>query len=97
MIHGNTKHGYNGHPLLKAIRGIIFRCYNKNAHNYYLYGEKGVTVCKEWVDDEIAFVNWSKANGWKKGLQIDKDILSRKLGISQLYTVQKLASGLQQN
>lgn len=29
-------------------RGMLSRCYNKNAHNYKWYGAVGVRVCDEW-------------------------------------------------
>lgn len=26
------------------------RCYNKNSPDYYMYGERGITVCDQWRD-----------------------------------------------
>jgi len=37
-------------------------------------------MCDEWRYNYIAFYDWSITR-WSKGLQIDKDILSHKLGI----------------
>lgn len=72
----NFKHGLNGDPLQTAWSLMKSRCYNPNDPDYPLYGAKGVVVCEEWIDDFKAYHDWAIANGWKKGLQIDKDILS---------------------
>ncbi len=48
------------------------RCYNLNAHNYPRYGERGITICQEWLDDPQDFVDWALANGFERGLQIDR-------------------------
>ncbi len=48
------------------------RCYNKNREYYYLYGERGIRVCNEWMKDSWAFVNWAESNGYSKGLYIDR-------------------------
>lgn len=61
------------------------RCYNPNNCRYARYGGAGVTVCEEWRDSPKAFIEWALANGWKEGLQLDKDILSEKLGIKPYY------------
>ena len=81
-----TKHGYRKvketHTAYRAYRGIMSRCYNSNDTGFHWYGAVGVTICQEWKDNPEAFVEWSLANGWKKGLHIDKDILCEQLGIS---------------
>jgi len=58
------------------------RCYDSNRDNYERYGGRGVKVCKEWLRYPVAFINWAEANGYAKGLQLDKDELSYKLGIN---------------
>ena len=60
---------------------MIQRCYNPNNPNYKYYGAKGIAVCDEWRNSKDSFVNWALANGYEEGLDLDKDILSRKLGI----------------
>jgi hypothetical protein len=61
-----------------------YRCYNINCPSYPNYGGKGVIVCPEWKDDFVAFSTWALSNGWKKGLQIDKDIIANQLGVKPL-------------
>ena len=58
------------------------RCYNKNHINYTEYGGRGVIICDEWLNDKRKYVEWCLNNGYKKELHIDKDILSKKLGIN---------------
>lgn len=68
------KHGHSYHPIYSVWRAMINRCYNKKSTYYHNYGGRGVRVCDEWRHDFAAFFNWSIANGWQKGLEIDKDI-----------------------
>ncbi len=37
-----------GTPTYRTWKSIVYRCYNKNASNYYRYGGRGITVCDEW-------------------------------------------------
>lgn len=77
----NKRHGLCSHPLYSTWSGMKERCNNKNSENYKWYGAIGVTVCKEWNDFKT-FYDWSINNGWKKGLDLDKDIL----GDGKLYS-----------
>lgn len=73
-------HGLTNHPLYKVWEDIKSRCYrNKPGSKYEYYGAEGVTVCNEWLNDFKAFYNWCMANGWRKGLEIDKDIKGGKI------------------
>lgn len=70
-------------PGLQNIwKQIKERCYNPKHPSFEYYGAKGVVVCKEWMDDYQSFLNWALTNGWKKGLQIDKDTI----GDGKLYS-----------
>lgn len=51
------------------------RCLNHNDPRYQLYGGDGVIVCKEWMEFK-PFYDWAICNGYKKGLELDKDKLS---------------------
>lgn len=61
---------------------MIRRCYSPKCKAYKGYGAKGVKVCEEWINSKLAFCKWAMANGWREGLQIDKDIL----GDGKLYS-----------
>lgn len=70
------------HPLYNIYYNIYGRCYNKNRDNYKYYGGKGVVICDEWLNNPKLFIEWALQNGWRRGLQIDKDIKSKELGIN---------------
>lgn len=67
-----TKHGLCKHPLHTVWRGMKTRCYNENDKYYNCYGGRGITVCKEWINDFKCFYDWAITNGYKKGLTIDR-------------------------
>ena len=51
--------------------GMKNRCFSPNNANYYLYGGRGITVCKEWLKWEN-FRDWALNNGYKDNLTIDR-------------------------
>ncbi len=67
--------------LYKRWAGIKARCYNENDTCYYNYGALGVTMCAEWTANFESFKEWALLNGFRKELEIDKDILCEKLGV----------------
>lgn len=87
-IAGNSvrTHGLSGnknkHPLYRIWGMMIERCYNEKNKNYKNYGGRGVTVCELWRNDFKEYYNWCIENGWRKGLNIDKD----KIGDGLLYS-----------
>lgn len=68
----SVKHGESRTKLYSVYHNMKDRCYNKNCHAYKDYGERGVSICKEWLDDFINFKNWAYNNGYKEGLSIDR-------------------------
>ncbi|RLE44923.1 hypothetical protein DRJ25_06235 [Candidatus Woesearchaeota archaeon] len=83
---GRIKHGLcvnnSTHELVSAWTNMKGRCNGSHSQSKEHYFNKGITVCKEWEKDMMSFVEWSFKNGWEKGLELDKDILSDKLNIS---------------
>jgi len=75
--HGDTTDG-RVHPIYRAYMHMMERCYKPNTKQFHNYGGAGVTVCNEWRESYQSFKEWSLENGWRKGLEIDKDILSGK-------------------
>jgi len=49
------------------------RCLNEKHPSYKYYGGKGVTIVTEWYKFE-PFQKWALENGYRKGLELDKDI-----------------------
>lgn len=51
---------------------MLQRCYRKSCKQYHRYGGRGITVCKEWKDDNTAFYLWAIRTGYKEGLTLDR-------------------------
>ncbi len=82
-----TTHGLSKEPLYYIWSSIIDRCENVNNERYNDYGGIGVVMCTEWRRDFKNFYDWCISNGWKKGLQIDKDIIPENLGVlAKIYS-----------
>ncbi len=47
------------------------RCQTPSAGNYKNYGGRGIKVCEEWQEFK-PFYDWAMANGYEKGLTIDR-------------------------
>jgi len=77
-----TKYKNNIKEIYYAYCSMKRRCYVVSDKYYKNYGGIGVRVCDEWLNNYVSFLNWSKNNGWKKGLEIDKDIV----GDGKLYS-----------
>jgi len=45
-----TKHGLYYHPMYKTYNNIKQRCTNPKHKDYYLYGERGISVCNRWLE-----------------------------------------------
>jgi len=73
--------GKRGTPIYNVWANMKTRCYYTEHEAFNSYGGKGIIVCKEWLNNSKAFMEWALANGYEEGLQIDKDELSYKLGI----------------
>jgi hypothetical protein len=79
-----STHGLIKHPLYGVWAGMKDRCNNKNCKYYHRYGGRGVRICDEWASDFKVFYDWAMANGWEQGLEIDKDIKAKELGVDPL-------------
>jgi hypothetical protein len=66
-------HGYSQHPMFKTWQGMIARCYVSTNIKYHLYGGRGIRVCDEWRYSPVEFIEWGIANGWVKGLRVDRE------------------------
>ena len=72
ITHGLARGGKK-HPLYQVWRGMMDRCQNKKRNNYHRYGGRGISICKEWLDDPQKFFTWAFANGWERELEIDRE------------------------
>lgn len=65
-------HGLTNSRLYKIREGMIDRCYNTHSPSYKHYGERGISICKEWRNDFMSFYNWALNNGYQEDLSIDR-------------------------
>lgn len=65
-------HALSGHPLYSVYQDMKRRCYDKKNGSYKNYGGRGIEVYIEWINDVKAFCDWGMANGYEKGLEIDR-------------------------
>lgn len=70
------KHGDYRSSLYGIWAGMKQRCFNKNNYSYRKYGARNVSICDDWLC-YVGFRDWALANGYQKGLSIDR-IDSRK-------------------
>lgn len=57
--------GYTDERLYERYRNIIRRINDPNKY-------QGVTICKEWENDYLAFREWALSNGYDDSLTIDR-------------------------
>lgn len=65
--------------LNNIYRGMKTRCYNSKRQEYYRYGGRGITVCKEWLASDHkthkgwkSFEKWSLENGYAENKTLDR-------------------------
>lgn len=52
----STIHGRANSPEYSAWCRLLQLCYNSQAKQYHLYGARGVSVCKEWRENFLSFL-----------------------------------------
>lgn len=57
VLHGESSDGESPSPEYRHWRCMIQRCENKNSPDYYLYGGRGINVCKRWRHSYKAFLS----------------------------------------
>jgi len=67
-----TKHNESKTKLYHVFQCMKDRCFNTNSPLYKYYGNRGITICKEWLENYEAFKAWANANNYKEGLSIDR-------------------------
>lgn len=73
-VRAQTKAYRVAHPLRNVWTGMMVRCgHHKGASTRTLanYAGRGITVCEEWRHFK-PFEEWALANGYRKGLQLDR-------------------------
>ena len=63
--------------LFNVWQNIKRRCYTKTNPSYKYYGERGIKVCREWLESFDAFREWSYANGYDENAPKGKCTIDR--------------------
>ena len=63
--------------LFNVWQNIKRRCYTKTNPSYKYYGERGISVCDEWLNSFDAFREWAYANGYDETAQKGKCTIDR--------------------
>jgi len=71
-MQGMSTHKLSEHRLYDTWTNMKQRCLNPKNKKYNSYGGRGIKICNEWLNDFMNFYNWAMANGYKKGLTIDR-------------------------
>lgn len=67
----SLKHGGEGSPLYTVWASMKNRCRNPKSDGYHRYGGRGISVAAEWFEFGV-FREWAMANGYQRGLEIDR-------------------------
>lgn len=68
---GCLRHGSTNTRLYRIFKNMIQRCTNPKHHRYYLYGNRGISLCEEWKDF-VVFKKWALASGYEDTLTLDR-------------------------
>lgn len=70
--HGHAVRNATKERLYNIWIGMRRRCLDEKDKGYHNYGERGITICPEWVDDYDTFRTWAYNNGYEDSLTIDR-------------------------
>lgn len=65
-------HRMSQNRIYRIYIAIKQRCYNSKHKEYKNYGERGIVLCEEWLNDFMNFYNWAVDNGYSDTLSIDR-------------------------
>lgn len=67
-----TKHANKDSRLYSIWASMCYRCSKPEHPSFYLYGGRGISVCREWFDSFDCFAQWAYQNGYQDALTIDR-------------------------
>ena len=68
----HTRHCLRHTRLYDIWCNMKARCFNPNTKCFKHYGDRGITICDEWLNDFQAFHDWSMSHGYSDNLTIDR-------------------------
>lgn len=74
MSETRSTHGMSKERIYSEYIGIKKRCLNKNSSGYKKYGNRGITICEEWLGENgfINFYEWAMSHGYRDDLTIER-------------------------
>lgn len=67
-----TKHGGRKERLYRIWRGMKERCFTPTYKDYPNWGGRGISICRDWINDFAAFREWAYSHGYTDELTIDR-------------------------
>lgn len=71
-LRGNFRHGKRHSRIYYIWSSVIARCENANSNSFESYGGRGITLCRAWREDFMAFDRWANSNGYTEDLTLDR-------------------------
>lgn len=68
----NTTHKLSKTRLYKTYNSMVSRCYREKDIHYKSYGNRGIKVCDEWLNNRNLFFEWALNNGYNEELTIER-------------------------
>jgi len=66
-------HNMSNTRLYREWYSIKSRCYNNKEDSYKNYGGRGITMCDDWKNSFVSFMNWALKNGYSDELSIERN------------------------
>lgn len=67
-----TKHNGSNSPLYVIWVDMKRRCSDNRDPCYKNYGQRGISVCKEWLESFACFREWAENNGYQTKLTLER-------------------------
>ena len=67
-----TKHNGSNSSLYVTWVDMKRRCHKETDPAYKNYGQRGISVCEEWLDSFVSFRNWANDNGYRTDLTLER-------------------------
>ena len=74
----STVHGMSHQKIYQKCSDLKRKCDNPNCKSYKKYGQNGIGICLEWLNNFMEFYNWAIKNGYS-----DNKVLFLKEGYSE--------------
>lgn len=77
-----TKHSEARSRLYNIYYSMRNRCLMPKCSEYNRYGGRGITICKEWLEDNTKFFEWAKQNGYSEN---ESDLSLERIDVNGNY------------